>query len=205
MSTYNTISWIRGILRNLLKDRLQTNNNSPATWTYEGDATFTLPDDNVSSSTIVVKKNGTTLGDSDWSYNSSTNEVTVTASLSTNDTITITYSYYEKYSDTELKDYIEASLAYFAQYGYHKLFVLNSDEDKVVTYNDVDPTLKEAYEIAIITAINVDPKNVTINTREFTISAEEDKSKSDLIADAFAKFMNFTGEVTFDVELGEEE
>jgi hypothetical protein len=206
MTQYNTISWIRRILRRgLLKDRLKNNNDAPVVFEYDGDSTFTLPDDNVSESTIVVKKNGTALSDSEWSYDSSTKEVTVTASLTANDLITITYSFYEKYGDEELKDYIEGSLALFAQYGYRKLFTLDSSGNNVITYDGIKADLKECYQIAIITAINIDPKNVNISTREFTISAEESKSKSDLIAEAFAQFMNFTGEVSFDVELGEEE
>ena len=205
MTSYNSVVWLTKILRGLLKDILLNNNNAPAVWSYDGDITFTLPDENVSEATIVVKKNGIALADSDWSYNSSTNEITITASLVTNDTITITYSYYDKYSDTELKDFIQASLSYFSQYGYHKLFTLNTDEDEVITYNGENPNLKEAYQIAIITNIVIDPRNVNIDTREFKISAEEDKSKSDLLGVAFQQFMNYTGEISFIPDLVEGE
>ena len=205
MANYYTISWILKILRSLLKDRLQNNNNAPVVFTDTTDTLFTLPDDNVSESTIVIKKNGIILDDAEWSFDSSTNEITVTISVATTDIFTITYSFYEKYSDSELADYIEASLAIFSQYGYRKTFLLSDDETKIVTYNGINPTLKESYEIAIITSINVDPRNINIDTREFKLSAEENKSKSDLIGEAFQKFMNFTGEVSFDLELGEEE
>ena len=205
MANYYTISWILKILRSLLKDRLQNNNNAPAVFTDTTDTLFTLPDDNVSESTIVIKKNGTALDEDEWSFDSSTNEATVTVSVETTDVFTITYSFYEKYSDSELTDYIEASLAIFAQYGYRKLFRLNAGETEVHTVDGEIPSLKECYEIAIITSINVDSRNVNIDTREFKISAEENKSKSDLIAEAFDKFMNFTGEVSFEPELGEDE
>ena len=204
MANYYELSWILKILRSLLKDRFQNNNNAPAVFTGTTDTSFTLPDDNVSESTIVIKKNGTALDDGDWSFDSSTNEATVTVAVTTTDIFTITYSFYEKYSDAELTDYIEASLAIFAQYGYRKLFRHNAGETEVHTIDGEIPSLKECYEIAIITSINVDPRNVNIDTREFKISAEENKSKSDLIAEAFDKFMNFTGEVTFDSELEED-
>jgi len=197
MTNYNTITFVTRIVRALLKDRLQNNNNAPAIWTYTGDITFTLPDDYISAPTIVVKKNGVTIV-SGWSFNSATNEVTITASLVTGNTITITYSFYDKYSDNEILDYIESSLAYFNQFGYRKTFVLNGDRDEVIAVDDVIPTIKECYQIAIIAAIVIDPKNIEIRTKEFSVSAEEKKSKSELITEAFQQFTNFVGELTFD-------
>lgn len=203
MATYNTISFISRIIRGLLKDTTTTNNNSPAIWEYSGDTTFTLPDDYVDSSTIVVKKGNTTLSTSDWSYNSTTNEVIITVLLTDGDIITITYKYYDKYSENELANYIESSLAYFAQYA-NKLFVLSEDGLSIEAYEGIDPDLNECYQIAIVSSIVIDPQNVDIKSKEFSVSASESKSKSDLILDAFKQFansVNFIGEFSFDEDL----
>lgn len=203
MSNYNTITFIRKIVRALLRDTLQS--DGQASFTYEGISTFNLPDDFPDSTTIIAYKNGVALSSSDWTYNSTNNTLTITASLTTNDTILITYNYYDKYSDTELLKYIEASLAIFANRGYSKLFVLSSNEDAVVAYNGTNPCLAECYQIAIITAINVDPNNINIRTKEFSISANENKSKSELLDEAFQKFTgSYLGEFSFE-ELLEED
>ena len=204
MSTYNTVVFIRRIVRSLLRDQLQTDGRK--SYTYQGIAVFTLPDDFPDSSTITVYKNGVALSASDWTYSSTNNTVTISASLTTNDAILITYHYYDKYSDTELLGYIESSLALFAERNYEKLFILNSDRNAVVTYNGINPTLAECYAICVVTAINIDPKNIDIRTKEFSISAEENKSKSELLDEAFQKFTgSFLGEFSFDEILPEEE
>jgi hypothetical protein len=186
MAEYNTISFISRIVRSLLRDQLQTDGRK--SYIYTGIAIFTLPDDFPVSSTIAVYKNGVVLSSSNWTYSSTNNTVTISSSLVTNDVILITYHYYDKYSDTEILNYIESSLALFANSGYSRIFVLNSDRDEVVTNNDVNPTLAECYQICVISAINIDPKNINIKTKEFSISAEESKSKSELLSEAFQKF-----------------
>ena len=204
MSTYNTVSFIKRIVRSLLRDQLQTDGRK--SYTYQGIAVFTLPDDFPDSSTITVYKNGVALSVSDWTYSSTNNTVTISASLTTNDAILITYHYYDKYSDTEITNYIESSLALFAERNYEKIFLLNSDRNAVVTYNGINPTLAEAYQIAIVTSILIDPRNIDIRTKEFSLSAEENKSKSELLDEAFQKFTgSFLGEFSFDEILPEEE
>lgn len=204
MSNYNSVTFLRRIIRSLLRDQLQTDGRK--SYTYQGIAVFTLPDDFPDSSTITVYKNGVALSASDWSYSSTNNTVTITASLTTNDTILITYHYYDKYSDTEIVNWIESSLAIFAEHNYDKLFTLNTDRNAVVTYNGINPSLAECYQICIVCAILIDPKNIDIRTKEFSISAEENKSKSELIDEAFQKFTgSFLGEITFDEILPEEE
>ena len=198
MANYYEVSFIKRIIRTLLGDSLNTKGRN--VYTYAGNTSFTLSEDYPDSSTIKVYVNGTLLT-SGYSYNSSTNIVTITSSLSTDDIIIITYSFYCKYSETEIVNYIEASFAYFSQFGYRKIFLLNSGRDEVWSLNAEFPNLREAYQIAIITAIVIDPKNVSIKTKEFSISAQEDKNQSDLISEAFMKFTNFLGSMSFEEDL----
>lgn len=198
---YNTVSNITRLVRALLKDRL--NPSGRDTFIFQGSANFTLTEDFVSSSTIKVYKNGTLLT-TGYSYNSSTNILTITAILSTNDIILITYSFYDKYSDAEITDYIESSFLYFNQFGYRKIFKLNDARTEVLTIDGINPSAKESYQIAIITSICIDPQNIEIRTKDFTVTAMEKESKSDLIQRALAEFTTWYGEITFEEILKED-
>lgn len=201
MANWNEISTIKRLVRALLKDRLRIDGRD--VFSYFGDSNFSLSEDYPSATGMKVYKNGTILS-TGWSYNTSTNIVTVSATLATNDTILITYSYYDKYSESELTDYIEASFSYFAQFGYRKLFKLNEDRDIVLTVDGINPTARECYEIAIIAAICVDPQNIEIRTKDFTISAVEKDSKIELIQKALIQFTTWYGEFTWDEDLKED-
>ena len=201
MANYYEVSFIKRLTRTILGDSLDTKGRD--VFVYDGDTSFSLSEDYPDSSTISITINGSPLL-TGWSYNSITNVVTITASLSTDDIIIIRYSFYCKYSDTEIVNYIEASFAYFSQFGYRKIFLLNSGRDEVWSLNGEFPSIREAYQIAIISAIVIDPKNVSIRTKEFSLSAEEDKGKSDLISEAFMKFTNFLGSMSFEEDLSED-
>lgn len=195
MANWESITTITRLTRALLKDRLNVTGRD--SFIYNGDNNFTLSEDFPDSSSIKVFKNGTLLG-SGYTYNSSTNIVTITAGLSTNDIILITYSYFDKYSEPEMVDYIEASFAYFAQFGYKKLFKLNEARDTVLTINGVNPNARECYEIAIITALVIDPENIDIRTKDFSLTATNKLGKVELIQDALMKFTVWYGEISFE-------
>ena len=199
MANWTSIATIERLVRALLKDRLSTLGRD--SYIFQGSANFTLTEDYPSSATIKVYKNGTLLS-TGYSYNASTNIVTVSAILATNDIILITYSFYDKYSSPELLDYIESSLAYFSQFGYRKTFKLNDARTEILTIDGENPTAREGYEIAIITAINVDPENISIRTKDFSLTATNEKhSKIELISVALMQFTTWYGELTFDEDL----
>lgn len=180
---------ITRIIRALIKDIQKTDGRN--VFQYSTVASWKLDKDYVSSTGMKVFKNGTELT-SGWSYNSSTNKVTITATLVSGDDIIITFSYYERYSDTEILSFIEANLSRFVQFGYKKYFYLNSS-DEVVTLNGVNPTEEEGQIIALITAIDIDPQNITIRTPDFTISASEKMTKSEQIQNVFEKWQKCYG------------
>lgn len=190
VTTASIITKIRGLIKDLQKSTGQN------IFEYDADSSFRLDNPRVDSSTITVYVNGTDITDSNWSYNSDTNKITITSSLTKGDDIIITFSYYEKYSDTEIQSYIEANLVRFTEHQYGKRFYMNSD-DEVVTQNGANPTEAEGDVIARITAIDIDPKNVTLRTQDFTIGAEEDESKSEQIRRVMNRFMRDFGTVSF--------
>jgi len=195
---YNEISNINRLVRALVKDRIQTNGRD--VFQFQGNASFTLSEDYPSSSTIRVYKNGTPLL-TGWSYNSSTNILTISAILATHDIILITYSFYDKYSDNEINDYIECALTYFSQYGYKKTFRFDDARTAIISTDGLNPTMKECYEFAIISSIITDPQNIEIRTKDFTVTATEKESKSDLIGKAMMQFTTWYGEFVFDEDL----
>ena len=201
MVTWTSIATIERLVRALLKDRLSTLGRD--SYIFQGSANFTLTEDYPSSATIKVYKNGTLLS-TGYSYNSSTNIVTVSAILATNDIIVITYSFYDKYSSAEILDYIESSFIYFNQFGYRKTFKLNDDRTEVLTIDGINPTVKECYQVAVISAIAVDPGNVEIRTKDFTITSMEKESKSELIARALNQFTTWYGDFSFEEDLRED-
>jgi hypothetical protein len=198
---YNEISTINRLVRSLLKDRLRTDGRD--SYQFTGIANFTLTEDYPSSSTIKVYKNGI-LMTSGYSYNSTTNILTITAILSTNDIILVCYSYYDKYSDSEILDYIESSFLYFNQFGYRKTFKLNGTRTEVLAIDGINPTAKESYQIAVISSILIDPQNIDIQTKDFRVTAMEKESKSDLINKAMMQFTTWYGEMSFDEILRED-
>jgi len=185
-----TTSSIITLIRGLIKDILSTGGRD--VFQYDTDTSFKLSEPRVSSSTINVYQNGTLLPATEWSYNSNTNKVTITCvssgySLTAEDIINITFSFYEKYSDSEITSYISSNLTRFTQKRYKKRFYLSSS-DEVLTDNGENPTRSEGDLIAIITAIDIDPQNINIKTRDFSLSSAENQSKSEQINYVFNQF-----------------
>lgn len=186
---------IRNYIRGLIDDELKSDGRD--TYQYESDNRFTLSEPFVDSNTISVFKNGTLLTSGvDYTYDSTNNQIVISASLTLNDIILITYSYYAKYSDSEILNYIESALCYFVQYRYKKVFTIDEDYN-VVANPGVNPTTAELQFIAIICALLIEPSNVQISTKEFNVKAKEFKSRSDLIAEAFRQFLRNFGKIDF--------
>ena len=185
-----TVANIIIIIRGLIKDLSSSDGRN--SFEYVSDTSFKLSENRISSSSIIVYQNGTVLPATEWSYNSDTNKVTITMvssgySLTSGDAIIITFDFYEKYSDAEITSYITSNLTRFTQKRYSKRFYMNSS-DEIVSDNGVNPTRSEGDLIALITAVDIEPQNIDIRTRDFTISATENKSKSELINDIFIQF-----------------
>ena len=195
MSLTNSVADIIPIIRGLIDDKNRIDGRDSDV--FRGDNVFTLTEDFVSETTIIVFVNGTLLGSGNFSYDSDTNQVTITSSLVEDDMILIKYHYFKKYSDTEIQGYLESALSYFVKHQYKKTFEINA-QDEVIAVNDLDPTLEELYIIAQVASILIDPQNVRIAIPDLTIGARRDKSDQDQIKEVFIHFKNFVG--TFDYE-----
>jgi hypothetical protein len=192
MSLSNTITDITPIIRGLIKDMEQLTGDN--LHEYKTDNEFPLSEPFVNATSIKVYINGTvTTG---FTHDTDTNLVTVTASLTKDDLVRITFNFYKKHSDTEVTGYINASLAYFVQHKYKKTFKIK--DDKIVSINDQNPTDDEVYFIAIIASILIDPQNIEISTPEFKMGRNREDSDQKQVSDAFAHFKRFVGNINFE-------
>ena len=140
---------IRIKIRSLVPDLLQKDKE---VFTYQsGDSKFILSESNISSITKVTK-NGVELDmTGNYSYDSTTGELEIITSLSAGDIIIVNYSY-NKYSNTELNEYIRASLVWISIWG-------SCEEDYELEDDEIIPTPSNMHTdlMALISAILIQP------------------------------------------------
>lgn len=163
-------------LRAIINDFLQTNGKQSFEYlSTQASKIFTLFNSNVSSSTIIVYKNGEEWSSDNYSYDSSTAQITIDEEsgeeLEIGDVLLVTFSYYNKYSDTELINFIKAALAYLSSYGYGT-FTCRSDE-----YISPTPTENEQYLIAMVAGILIKGDIRRYSTKEIDIVFNDNDSK----------------------------
>ena len=190
VTTSSIITNIRGLVQDLL------NTDGRNFFEYDSDNSFHLGEDRVSSTGMKVYQNGTELDTDDWTYNSDTNKVTITSTLTKGDSIIIIFNYYNKYSDSEIQSYIQANLARFVEKRYKKTFYLN-DSNEIVTLDGINPTVEEGNIISLITAIDIDPQNIDINLPDFKLTAKESQSKREQIDEVFSNWLRNFGTLDF--------
>lgn len=135
---------VRALILDLSKSDIEV-------FTYTTSSIFTLGESNIIAITKVLK-NGSELGSGDYSYDSTTNKITITASLTSGDIVEINYTFY-KYSDNELNEYVRASLVWLSVHAYC------SSEDYELEDNEIFPTLSNKTEdlVALIGSILIKP------------------------------------------------
>ena len=139
---------IRVKIRALVPD---LSKNDFETFTYKsGDTIFILAESNINT-ILKVTKNGNELGTGDYNYDSTTNELEILVALSAGDVIIVNYSYY-KYSNTELNEYIRASLVWISIWG-------SCEEDYELEDDEIIPTPSNMHIdlMALISAILIQP------------------------------------------------
>jgi len=172
-------------IRDLIEDNLRT--DGIYSDTYSTSKIFKLPDPNIVSSSIVVEKNGSVWADSNYSYSSTTGKLTVTGSLSVGDSLVVTYSYYSKYSDTELRGRIRAAAVYIATEEY-RTFTVKDTEEIFPT-----PTEKEESLFALVSGILINPNYSSYKTPDLSITFPNNKSKEQKIKEVVNKYKKAYG------------
>jgi len=165
---------IRQKIRALVED-FGTRCNSPEVFSYEGSNIFTICV-GVVNSIIKVTNNDVELGSGEYSFDSTTNELTILSVLATDDIIKVYYTC-NVYSDTELDEYIRASLVWLSIYSYC------SGEDFEIETDDIypTPTNKERDLISLISSILIKPNYSMYKMPTVTITYPRTMSKEDRI------------------------
>jgi hypothetical protein len=157
---------------------------------------FTLTEANVSASTIIVNKNGVVWAGTNYSYSVTTGKLTVTGALVPGDSLEVDYSYYQKYSDTELQGFIRSAISYLVIEKY-KCFIIKPPDLIFPT-----PTESEEFLIAVIASILIKGDVISYRTPELTISFERGDSKEKKIKKFVRQYQKSYGYLTF-INLGE--
>ncbi len=190
----NTVDKIISKIRSLVGD-ISKKDSEP--FTYSTLNVFVLTESNIID-IVRVQKNGVALGSGEWSYDSLTNEITVTASLISGDNVLVDFTYYPKYSDTEIRAYMEGALVYITVH-YCTDFEIENDLDDYEIYPT--PSNKETDMIALVASILIKPNyseyklpNVTIKYPKFD---DKDKKIWKLVQ-SLVKRIGVTGTVNFE-------
>lgn len=179
-------------VRNLIGDLLLTSGKD--VFIYESITSskiFTLTESNLVASSILVYKNGSLWAASNYTYSSSTCKLTITGTLVAGDSLEVDYSYYSKYSDTELQGYIRAAIAYLSVEKY-RTFAVKSDNIIFPTPSEIEENL-----LAIIAAILIQGNIRQYRTPEITIIFGENESQDKKIKKITRQFKKTYGIVDF--------
>jgi hypothetical protein len=175
-------------VRNLIEDILKTDGRD--VFIYESVTSskiFTLTEGNVSSSTIIVYKNGVVWAGTNYSYSTTTGKLTVTGTLAVGDSLEVIYSYYLKYSDTELQGFIRGAVSYLSVNQY-KCFAVKPPSLIFPT-----PTESEENLIAVIATILIKGDVIAYRTPELTMNFERGDSKEKKIKKFIRQFKKTLG------------
>ena len=168
-------------IRALIEDNLKADGIESWDFDYElKEKLIRLSEANVDEDSIAVKKNGVVWDDDNYSFNADTAEITIAESsgetLEVGDNLLVSFSYYAKYSETELESYVRAAITTLSTENYSPTFKL--------TNATLFPTATESQEnlIAVVAAILIKPNLRAYRTADLQIQYNEGLSKEKKIS-----------------------
>jgi len=176
----SAISRITNKIRGLVDDLSQS---TTETFTYSSSSVFTLGETGISITSVEI--NGTET--SGYSFSTTTNKITISATLATDDVITVKYTFYAQYTNNQIYDYIDAALVYLSTYDINDFRFV--DDTSFHPY----PTEKEENLIALITAILIKPNYSQYRTATVNVTYPRTKSKEEKIQDALGYYKHNSG------------
>jgi len=155
-------------------------------FTYENDSYFFLTESNINSITRV-EKNGNELGSGEYSFDSDTNKISISVSLTDGDDITVYYNY-NKYSDSELLEYIRAALVWISIFSY-------CSTDYELEDDEIEPTPdnKTTDLISLIASILVKPDYSEYSLPNITVRFPRTMTKEERIQKLISRFNRSIG------------
>ena len=186
-----TFATVKTKIRALIKDPLKTGSEIHE---YTTSVIFTLSEPNVVGLTSTTINGAALESGETATYSSATNQVTLAGvSLTAGDVVEFIFTYYAKYTETELKDWIVASLIYVSLYGECKDFELETDGDGA--YNiEPTPSNKEEDMIALVAGILINPDWTKYELPNITLTfAGNTQDKDTRIGRLISSLIDMTG------------
>ena len=140
---------------------------------------FTIAQLNITITEVLLNGNIT----EDYTFDSATNKITITASgLSTEDKIEVDYTF-NKYSDSELKEWIKAALVWISIYSYN-------EGDYEIEANGIYPTPTNETEdlISLISSILIKPDYSEYRLPNLTVKYLKKMTKEERIEKLITRF-----------------
>jgi len=150
-------------------------------FTYTTSSVFTPTESSIDTFSDVLH-NDVALDSGDYTYNSSRNQVTVSAVLNSGDTIELQYSYYPNYSVFEIENFIRAAVVHLSVNNYYTFEVSDGD----MFYPEL--TDAQINLVAFVTATLIKPDNKSYRLPDLSISVPKSMPTADLIRKAVAIF-----------------
>lgn len=157
-------------------------------FSYTTSNIFTLTEDK-KITILSVLINGNVLGSAEsYDFDEDTSQITIDASLSSTDVITVKYNFYH-WSDTEITNFIKAALVWISLKSVCSTIDFEIEED----YIHPTPTNKEMDLIALIASILIKPNFVEKRLPNLLERYPRSKSKEDIIQALIVDFYRGTG------------
>ncbi len=154
---------------------------------YEDSNIFTVSEPNVDEITMVLR-NGGLLEESEWSFDSTTNKLTVTlasgSEFASGDKVEIDFTY-NKYSDSELTKYITAGIVWLSIFSY------GENNYEVYTASDIirpNPDAKTVDLISIVTSILIKPNYSEYRLANRTVKYPRTMTRDEKIQKIISRF-----------------
>jgi hypothetical protein len=174
MQISDAITKLRTVIQDNSKNKFET--------FIASGTTFTIAQENVEEVTSVTV-NGNSSG-INYSYEKDSQTVIIADNdVSDGDSVVI-YFNYTKYSDTELGNYIEASLFWMDVYNYSTHFEIGSGDEI-----EPEPTSEEKNLIIIVASILIAPDWNSYKTATVQINYSRTMTKDEKIEKIISKFM----------------
>jgi hypothetical protein len=173
MSTF-TLSDCETKVRQMLNDTVKTQRQFV---TYNASDIITLDEDYPTAVTAVFK-NDIKQSVNDWDYDDDTGKLTISFSATIGDTIEVQFTSYEKYSSSEIQNFIRRALVELSIHNYADFTVTDDDE---IIYYDEDEEEEEAPEfsvqnlIAAIAVVLIKPENKSYRLPDFQVTVAASK------------------------------
>lgn len=157
------------------------------TKTYTTSLVFTLLQDNANSLLNTLIDGAVLAQGESATLDTSTNQVTLVASLVAGQEVQYKFNYYSNFSDSQIKAAIESALSYISLNGIQDFYYDISSEE-------ITPYLskKEEYLTALIAAIILKPNYSKYKTSTIEINYPENLSKDEKIKNIIKDFKSGT-------------